>query len=153
MIAMARRIELSRSLTVLGEQPDLTEGFVGLYIDMLASRLRRGLLKGYRQEQDSLQTIRGRLRTADQTRRRYGLPLPVEVSFDEFTEDIPEKQLIKASLRALRRPRIESSALRQRMNAALAAMELVADHRYTRSRCRCLVTRGSTSTTVLELQR
>jgi 5-methylcytosine-specific restriction enzyme subunit McrC len=132
VIATARRIELSRSLTVLGEQPDLTEGFVGLYINMLAPRLRRGLLKGYRQEKDSLQTIRGRLRTADQARRRYGLPLPVEVSFDEFTEDIPENRLIKASLRALQRTQIESSALRQRINAALAAMEFVADHRYTR---------------------
>jgi len=134
VIATARRIELSRSLTVLGEQPDLTEGFVGLYINMLAPRLRRGLLKGYRQEKDSLQTIRGRLRTADQARRRYGLPLPVEVSFDEFTEDIPENRLIKASLR-------NGSTQLWRRWSSLPIIGTPG------SRCRCLAARGSTSTT------
>ena len=60
-----------------------------------------GLLHGYRTEEESLYTVRGRIRFADQIRRRYGIPLPVEVRYDEFTEDILANRLVKAATRTL----------------------------------------------------
>ena len=51
----------------------------------------RGLLHGYRTEEEALHTVRGRIRFADQIRQRYGIPLPIEVRYDEFTDDIYRK--------------------------------------------------------------
>ena len=47
-----------------------------------------GLLQGYRHEEEALHTVRGRIRFNDQVNRRFGVPLLLEVAFDEFTEDI-----------------------------------------------------------------
>ena len=51
----------------------------------------RGLLHGYRTEEEALHTVRGRIRFADQIRQRFGIPLPIEVRYDEFTDDITGK--------------------------------------------------------------
>ncbi len=73
--------------------------------DMLACALsdaarrafRRGLLHGYRTEEDTLYGIRGRIRFDDQLRRRFGIAMPVEVRYDEFTNDILANRLVKAA--------------------------------------------------------
>ena len=57
----------------------------------------RGLLHGYRTEEEALYTVRGRIRFAEQIRRRFGIPLPVEVRYDEFTDDILENRLVRAA--------------------------------------------------------
>ena len=61
----------------------------------------RGLLHGYRTEEDALQAVRGRIRFEEQTRRRFGIPLPVEVRYDEFTDDILLNRLVKAAAHRL----------------------------------------------------
>ena len=57
----------------------------------------RGLLHGYRVEEEALHTVRGRIRFDEQMRRRFGIPLPVEVRYDDFTDDILVNQLVKAA--------------------------------------------------------
>ena len=61
----------------------------------------RGLLHGYLMQEEALQTVRGRIRFNDQIRRRFGIPLPVEVRYDEFTDDIMENRLVKAAVARL----------------------------------------------------
>ena len=67
----------------------------------LASHARRafarGLLHGYRAEEEALHTVRGRIRFDEQIRRRFGVPLPIEVRYDEFTDDILTNRLVKAA--------------------------------------------------------
>ena len=67
----------------------------------LASHARRafsrGLLHGYRTEEEALHTVRGRIRFDEQIRRRYGIPMPIEVWYDEFTDDIRANRLVKAA--------------------------------------------------------
>ena len=91
----------------------------------LASAARRafsrGLLHGYRTEEEALQTVRGRIRFDDQIRRRFGIPLPVEVRYDEFTDDVLANRLVKAAIYALARMRLRSSDARRRL-ARIAAM-------------------------------
>ena len=53
-----------------------------------------GLLHEYRNEEDALYTVRGRIRFDDQLGRRFGVSLPVEVRYDEFTGDILANQLV-----------------------------------------------------------
>ena len=72
----------------------------------------RGLLHGYITEEESLYGIRGRIRFDDQIRRRFGVPLPVEVRYDEFTDDILANQLVKAAVAWLGGMRLRSQAAR-----------------------------------------
>jgi len=69
----------------------------------------RGLLHGYLTEEEALQTVRGRIRFDEQLRRRFGLPLPIEVTYDEFTDDIVENRLVKSAVHRLGEMRLRSS--------------------------------------------
>ena len=83
----------------------------------LASHARRaflrGLLHGYRTEEEALHTVRGRIRFDEQIRRRFGVALPVEVRYDEFTDDILENRLVKAAALRLGGMRLRSPAARR----------------------------------------
>ena len=72
----------------------------------------RGLLHGYITEEEALYTVRGRIRFDDQIRRRFGVPLPVEVRYDEFTDDILANQLVKAAVGRLGGMRLRSQTAR-----------------------------------------
>ena len=85
----------------------------------------RGLLHGYREEEDALQTVRGRIRFDDQMRRRSGFILPVEVRYDEFTDDILENRLVKAAAVRLSRMRLRSTKARGELSGATGMLEQV----------------------------
>ena len=95
----------------------------------LASAARRafsrGLLHGYRTEEEALQTVRGRIRFDDQIQRRFGIPLPIEVRYDEFTDDIPANRLVKAAVYALARMRLRSPDARRGLARTAAVLENV----------------------------
>jgi 5-methylcytosine-specific restriction enzyme subunit McrC len=79
-----------------------------------ASRaLAPGVLQGYRVVEESLPTLRGRFREADQLRRRVGLKLPLEVRYDDYSIDIPENQILGAAVDRLQRmPAVPNNARR-----------------------------------------
>ena len=70
----------------------------------------RGLLHGYRTEEEALHTVRGRIRFDEQIRRRFGLLLPVEVRYDEFTDDVLANRLVRAAAARLGGMRLRSLA-------------------------------------------
>jgi 5-methylcytosine-specific restriction enzyme subunit McrC len=61
-----------------------------------------GVLTGYREADDELTVIRGRIRSGDQARLGPTLGLPLAVSYDDFTTDIPENRLLLAAAHELR---------------------------------------------------
>ena len=75
----------------------------------------RGLLHGYRTEEEALHTVRGRIRFDEQIRRRSGVPLPVEVRYGEFTDDILENRLVRAAAHRLGVMRPRSQEARRRL--------------------------------------
>ena len=85
----------------------------------------RGLLHGYRTEEEALYTVRGRIRFDDQLRRRFNIPLPVEVRYDEFTDDIPPNQLVKAAAYRLGRAHLRSVQARRGLGWLAAMVEEV----------------------------
>lgn len=85
----------------------------------------RGLLRGYLAEEDALFTVRGRIRFDEQIRRRYGIPLPVELGFDEYTEDILANRLVKAAAARLGRMTLRSPEARQGLGWVAAILENV----------------------------
>jgi len=72
--------------------------------------LERGPLNGYVHVEESLRTVRGRIRVGDQMTRRPGLLLPLEVSYDDYTPDVAENQILRAAIRMmLHVPRLSDS--------------------------------------------
>ena len=85
----------------------------------------RGLLHGYREEEEALQTVRGRIRIEEQMRRRFGIGLPVEVRYDEFTDDILTNRLVKAAVGRLGGMRLRSLKARRGLSWVAAMLEQV----------------------------
>lgn len=112
----------------------LLEALVPGFITHVERAIGRGLLQGYRRREDSLQVIRGRVRFGEQIRRRHGRGPPVEVRFDEFTDDIEENRLIRAAVDGLGRLRIRSAESRRGLRHIAGTMENVSLVHYERSR-------------------
>ncbi len=85
----------------------------------------RGLLHGYRKEEEALHTVRGRIRFDDQIRHRFGFPLPVEVRYDEFTDDILPNRLVKAAVMRLGGMRLRSREARVGLGWVAAMLDSV----------------------------
>ena len=94
--------------------------------------IQRGLLQGYRREEDALSTVRGRIRFGDQIARRFGIPLPIEVAFDEFTEDIEENRLLKTAIHRLGHTFIRSQQIRREVRSLRPAFTTVGLGSYRR---------------------
>ena len=62
---------------------------------------------------------------AEQIRRRFGVPLPVEVRYDEFTDDILENRLVKAAAARLGRMRLRSRDARVGLGRTAAILDNV----------------------------
>ncbi|MFC8369907.1 McrC family protein [Streptomyces sp. NPDC057239] len=76
--------------------------------------LRQGLLQGYRVAEETSPVVRGRIREAEQIRRRFGATLPVEVAYDDFTTDIAENRILRAAVeRLLRLPGVPREVRRR----------------------------------------
>ena len=86
---------------------------------------RHGLLHGYQTREEALLTVRGRIRFDEQVRRRFGIPLPVEVRYDEFTDDVTANRLVKAAARLLSMMRLRSANVRNGLVQLGAALENV----------------------------
>ena len=85
----------------------------------------RGLLHGYIAVEEAIQTVRGRIRFDEQTRRRFAIPIPVEVRYDEFTDDILANQLIKAAARRLSLMKLRSGQARRNLGWIAGTLENV----------------------------
>ena len=92
------------------EEDTLVETLVPAFASAARRAFARGLLHGYRTEDEALHIVRGRIRIDEQIRRRFGIPVPLEVRYDEFTDDVLMNRLVKAaaarlSLMHIRSPR------------------------------------------------
>lgn len=115
-----------------GEESSLLEAIIPGYVSHVKRALSRGVLQGYRPEEDALNTVRGRVRFDDQLRQHYGRFPPVEIRFDEFTEDIELNRIIKAAIHRLGRMRIRSDTARRSLRAFDRSLALVQLMEYDR---------------------
>lgn len=90
---------------------------------------QRGVLQGYVSIDESLKTVRGRIRMSDQVTQRPGLLFPVEVTYDEFTADVTENQILRAAVRRMLLVQRLDGGVRRRLlhlDRQLADVSLVA---------------------------
>ena len=107
------------------DQPSLVEALVPAFAGAARRAFARGLLHGYRTEEEALQTVRGRIRVADQLRRRFSVPLPVEIRYDDFTDDVLANRLVKAATDLLGKLRIRSPQARLDLGWVAATLDNV----------------------------
>lgn len=101
--------------TTVSGAPDLLTAIAEAFARQADRAVSRGLLQGYRVTEDSLPVVRGRIREADQLRRRFGLSVPIEVRYDDYTVDIAENQLLRAATDRLLRMSGIPDRVRQRL--------------------------------------
>ena len=99
----------------LVESPDLLGVIAEAFAERTSTLLHHGLLQGYRQREEALPAVRGRVLMATQMGRRVSLPLPVELSIDEFTFDVIENQILATAARQLLRLRSLPTVTRTRL--------------------------------------
>jgi len=84
---------------------DLLPALARLFATQAETALRQGLLKGYVSVDETALVMRGRVRMSEQARRHHGRLVPLEVTHDEFTEDITENRILRTACeRLLRMP-------------------------------------------------
>lgn len=87
----------------LDQEADLPAALATAFCTLTHRALEQGLLKGYVTIDETLPVLRGRVREADQLRRRWGQAIPLEVRYDEFSVDIAENRLLLAAAEQLLR--------------------------------------------------
>ena len=114
------------------EEEDALPDTLALALTSAANRaFARGLLHGYRTEEETLYTVRGRIRFDDQLRRRFKMPLPVEVRYDEFTDDILPNQLVKAAAYRLGAMHLRSAEAKRRLGRVAGMLDNVSLSEFT----------------------
>ena len=109
---------------------DLVEAMVQMFHEAVRQATGRGLLHGYETQEETLNVVRGRIRIEDQLRRRFGIAVPIEVRYDEFTPDIPANRLLKAAVRRLALLTQRSPHTRQLLSAMRAIFANVTEVEY-----------------------
>ena len=74
----------------IAESRDITDLIFESFLRNATASTSRGLLTGYRRVEETSKVIHGRVLIGEQLKKRFGHMYPVEVAFDEFTENIPE---------------------------------------------------------------
>ena len=105
----------------------LPDVIAAMFADAAEKAFARGLLHGYVEREEALRTVRGRIRFDEQIRRRFGLPLPVEVRYDEFTDDVLPNRLVKAANRRLRRAGLRDAAPSRETRRRLGRIDALLD--------------------------
>ena len=111
--------------------PSLVEALALALASAARRAFARGLLHGYQAEQEALTTVRGRIEMAEQLRRRFNDLLPVEVRYDEYTDDILANQLVKAAADLLRRMRLDDPRSRDGLRWTGATLAGVTSARFS----------------------
>lgn len=107
------------------DEPMLLESMVIGLARAIRKAVTNGLLYGYRHQDEALATVRGRIRFQEQLQRRFGFPLPLEVSFDEFTDDILENRILRAALDRLHQLEVRSQRARTELRLAASGFNTI----------------------------
>ena len=122
--------KLKPDVADLDRSTDLVEAMVQIFHAAVRQATGRGLLHGYETREETLNVVRGRIRIEDQLRQRFGIAVPIEVRYDEFTSDIEPNRLLKAAVRRIALLSQRSQRTRPLLSAMRAVFANVSDVEY-----------------------
>lgn len=89
-------------------EADFFEAIAWLVEGEIRRAASTGLVRDYREREEPLATVRGRIDLAAQVRHRQGQPIPLDCRYQEYGEDTEHNRVIKAALhRLLRVPSLD----------------------------------------------
>ena len=107
--ASGRPLDVGAAVFDYEQTKDLVPSFATFFARHLETALTRGVPRAYRETQERLAGIRGRVDLPGQL-RLAGLPLPAECQFDDYTADTPLNRILRAAaVRLLRLPGVTIS--------------------------------------------
>ena len=115
-----------------GKENELLSAVAAGFAYHATDAVRPGVLRGYVEREERLQGVRGRVRFGDQLARLAGLPLPLEVTYDDYTADIAENRMLRSAAEVLLRLRRVPARARTellRLRAVLEEVSLLGDER------------------------
>lgn len=128
MLAVVFDLEISdgEATRVATQRHGILEILIRLFCDKLFSQVHKGLVRRYDPREENLPVLRGKIGISEQIRLNAANPERLYCRFDEFHEDNPLNQVLKACLRLLLRASRELSNQR-RLSELLLVFEGVMD--------------------------
>jgi len=123
------QVDVSESAFSFESDENVPTALADALLRAVGEATRRGLLKGYVAADETGTVIRGRWDVARQLKIRPGIPAPVELTYDDYTEDVAENRILKAALRSLMRMDQLPVAIVDRLGAALGSFSEISDLR------------------------
>lgn len=112
-------------LTAMQSECDVVQALASGFCFHAGRVVEQGLLRGYVAVEERRGDLRGRVRFKDQLAQLAGLPLPLEVSYDDFTVDIQENRLLRTATEKLLKLARVPPAARARLCRLRALLEQV----------------------------
>lgn len=97
------------------ESDDLVSVIAASFLDNAERALRGGILQGYVTVDEDLYSVRGRIDFGRLVGRAREMPLPVAVTYDDYTTDVLENQLLAGAGRVLLKLGMLTPALTRRL--------------------------------------
>lgn len=95
------------------------ESLIQSFLSLVNKVIVRGLMIGYRQEEESLPTIRGRILFDKLIKANAGTLFPIQLQFDEFTEDIEVNRVIRSALHVATSIRLRNALPQKQISSIL----------------------------------
>jgi len=93
----AREADVDFGTSLVGfEEAELLPALAAFYERLVAHTLRRGVLKAYKEHNETLVALRGRIDIPAML-HAGGMPAPIACQFDELSIDIPENRMLRAA--------------------------------------------------------
>lgn len=128
MLAVVLDLEISEGdiARVSTQRHGILEILIRLFCDKLFAQVHRGLVRRYEPRAENLSVMRGRIGITEQVRLNAANPERLHCRFDEFQEDNPLNQILKACVRLLLKSSRELSNQR-RLGELLLVFEGVSE--------------------------
>lgn len=101
VVALNLQIKEGDVARVATQNQGILEILIRLFCDKLFSQVHQGLVRRYESHEENLSVLRGRLGVVEQVRLNVANPERLFCRFDEFQEDNPLNQVLKATIRFL----------------------------------------------------
>jgi len=109
------------SVAMFDRERDLFAAIASGFAHHAYRALEPAPLRGYVSIDEQSPALRGRLRVADQMART--MPIPLEITYDDYTANIPENQMLRGAAELLLRVRRVPTAARTRLLRIRATLE------------------------------
>jgi len=97
------RVEWHDHDTIWSESEDMIATIAGSFCAQAERAVGQGLLQGYRVVDEAIYGVRGRIDTSRQLSQQAGMTLPIEVTYDDYSVDVVENQLLAGATEVLLR--------------------------------------------------